>query len=167
VTMLEQHIGLAYTVADSYFLPGGDRDDLRQEALIGLWHATLGYQPELAPGGFVPFARLCIERQVLTAVKSATRRKHRALTYSMREARSDEGELLPIVDLLPGRCPFESLEARDQVRALVAAARRLSSLERAALISVLNGDPYTAGKVRDKSVDNAVQRARQKLRDAA
>jgi RNA polymerase sporulation-specific sigma factor len=161
---VEAHVGLAYTIADTYYLPGAERDDLRQEALIGLWNATLAYQPHLAPAGFIPFARLCIERHVLTAVKNATRRKHLSLTRAAREGRDDNGELLPIIDLLPAPCPFLRLDTRDEVRALVAAINTLlSAAERSALIHVVNGDPYAG----DKTVDNAVQRARVKLRAAA
>jgi len=72
-----------------------DREDLAQEARVGLFKAVRDYQPSL--GAFNPFAFLCIRRQIITAVKTSTRGKHSALTHAVRVVSNDEGDQVQAV----------------------------------------------------------------------
>lgn len=157
----------------SYFLVGGDADDLEQEALIGLYKAVRDYRPDHEVA-FRPFAELCITRQLLSAIKTANRHKHQPLNTSVtlhgRDAGEDDSHALE--DRLPGPAatddPAERLLGDEQVAALAAAVDAdLSELE----VDVLG--LYVAGRSYEeiaahvgrhaKSVDNAVQRIKRKL----
>lgn len=70
-----------FGIARRFFAPGADRDDLLQEAMIGFFKAVRDYKPE--SGSFSAFATLCVQRQVITFIKTATRRKHRALNQAI------------------------------------------------------------------------------------
>src|SRR5579872_5283145 len=76
--LLERYRRFARAKARSYFLMGADDDDVEQEGLIGLYKAARDFRPE-RQASFRAFAELCVTRQVITAVKTATRRKHQPL----------------------------------------------------------------------------------------
>lgn len=143
--LLHEHIGLAHAIAGRYYIPGSDQDDVHQEAMIALWIASETWDQRRGP--FRPFAALVIRRHLIDAVKTACREKHRYLTLAVRDPLSVEAaDQREHVDLGP----------------LVEAIKVLSPLERDCLIRVvINGEPYSIG---GKRVDNAVQRARLKLR---
>lgn len=86
--LLRRHEGLVRSVARRYFVPGGDGDDVRQQAMIGFWKAVRDYSPT-GGSSFVTFARTCMQRQVVTAVRAATRHKHAPLTGSDRIDNTD------------------------------------------------------------------------------
>ncbi len=86
--LLRRHEGLVLSVARKYFVPGGDHEDVRQQAMIGFWKAVRDYS-ETAGAAFPSFARTCMQRQVITAVKAANRMKHAPLTESDRIAHHD------------------------------------------------------------------------------
>lgn len=86
--LLRRHEGAVRTVARKFFLAGGDHDDVRQQALIGFWKAVRDYSVD-APASFHSFARACMERHLITAVKAANRMKHQPLTKSDRIATHD------------------------------------------------------------------------------
>lgn len=86
--LLRRHEGLILSVARRYFVPGGDHEDVRQQAMIGFWKSVRDYSPD-AGAAFPSFARTCMQRQVITAVKSANRMKHAPLTDSERIAHHD------------------------------------------------------------------------------
>lgn len=158
--LFHRHRGVAYAIAAVYFLPGADADDVRQEALVGLWKATGEWRPEL--GSFVSFARLAVRRDVLDAVKRANRLSQRVLTDSARAGVDDDGVVVSIVELLPGgRDPHDVFVGRLELEELVAGAAALSPLERRGLLCVVNGERQ------DWQLDNAAYRARVKLRRAA
>lgn len=81
--LLRRHEGLVVSVARSYFVPGGDAEDVRQQAMIGFWKAVRDFSAD-AGCSFTTFARTCMQRQVVTAVRAATRHKHTPLTDSER-----------------------------------------------------------------------------------
>lgn len=140
-----KHRPIAYAIARDYFIPGADRDDVRQEALIGLWIAARAYKKEKGP--FPAFARVVVQRHLKDRVKAANRPKARLLTDADRTAE--------IADRTAD-------ETDTQLSLLVDALPTLSELERRALAASLNGQPITS-----KQQDNALQRARTKLRRAA
>ncbi len=86
--LLRRHEGLVLSVARKYFVPGGDHQDVRQQAMIGFWKAVRDYS-ESAGAAFPSFARTCMQRQVITAVKAANRMKHAPLTTADRIAHHD------------------------------------------------------------------------------
>ncbi len=156
-----------------YFLVGGDRDDLEQEALIGFYKAVRDFNPDLQ-ASFRGFAELCINRQLITAIKTATRKKHHPLNQSVSfsASRSDDGDersdddLIIAAELLSD--PAEQLVAQEQVDATHAAlAASLSPLEVEVLTRYVGGASYEAiaadvGR-HVKAVDNALQRVKRKL----
>lgn len=165
--LVREYGGMVWRIASRYFLAGGEREDLVQEGLVGLTKAIRDYQPEL--GSFPTFAHLCIERQIITAVKTGDRAKHRPLTGALREALSDDGSVLPILELVidPLTDTPTLAEQRAELARLAEAMRTLSPLERRSILGVANGLSYAQIGGNPKSIDNAVQRARLKLREAA
>ncbi|MEX2209746.1 MAG: sigma-70 family RNA polymerase sigma factor [Patescibacteria group bacterium] len=161
-------------LAHTYFAPGLSKDDIAQEARYGLLKAVRDYRRS-GKAGFVTFAELAMYRQVITAVKTATRDKH----LPVNEARSfrqpvgtySDGEEIPLSDVLADSKvlePDEIIEQRRLVRDVFGAARsRLTDVESGVIIGHYVGHNYTEiGEVLGidhKAVDNAMQRARRKL----
>ena len=158
--------------ARSYFLIGADHEDIVQEGMIGLYKAIRDYQPERL-SSFRAFAELCITRQIITAIKTATRQKHVplnsyvSLNKPIYDEESDrtlmdvivEGRAQNPEDLIIGQEDLVSIRDRvDQV---------LSSLEQDVLNAYLDGKSYQeiADKLgrHVKSIDNALQRVKRKL----
>ena len=151
---------LVKSKAAPYFLSGGDRDDLIQEGMIGLYKAVLDYDPAKNPI-FAAFAALCINRQILTAVKTAARHKHAPLNASLALEEADHA---------PARHTPESLLiSRESSNDIANFLREgLSTLEHNVLMLHMEGlsqaqITQTLGKTA-KAVDNALQRARNKVR---
>lgn len=161
-----KHRPLARYIAQDYFLPGSERQDVEQECDIGLWIATGDWDPE-GGASFKTFANLVIRRRLSSLVVAALRHKHEPLTRSLRTTTLEDGgdlEEVAIVDTLAGgRDPLELVVARETFDRLCEAASRLSAAEREALQLLVDGTPYPG----DKRMDNAVQRTRRKLRAAA
>lgn len=161
-----KHRPLAYAIAREFYLPGAERKDVEQEALIGLWIATSGWDRS-GGASFKTFANLVIRRRLGTIVKAALRQKHRALNESVRVTTYEDGgavEEVAIVDtLIGGQDPLEVLVEREAFRRLIDAIGDLSELEREGLLRAVNGEGYAG----DKRIDNAATRARRKLRAAA
>jgi RNA polymerase sigma-H factor len=159
---------IARAVAREYHAPPGlTWQDMLQEARIGVWKALSDFRPG-AGSGFNQFARMCATRQVITAIKTATRRKHevlnRAASYDA-PAPDDEVGLGERLVWRDGEDPLRIVIAREEVRRLLARMRALTPWERECVERCeLLGLAYDA--VGDaKSVDNALQRARKKLRE--
>lgn len=156
-----------------YFIVGGDRQDLEQEALIGFYKSVRDFDPALgAP--FRPFAELCIGRQVITAIKTANRMKHqplnRAVSFSAPRPGSDADEhdddIPAVAD--PHAGPAEQLVALEQIDGThEALLSTLSSFEINVLAGYVEGRSYEliAGELgrHAKAVDNAIQRIKRKL----
>ena len=159
--------------ASSYFLIGGDSDDLIQEGLVGLYKAIRDYRTD-RESSFRNFAELCITRQIITAVKTATRNKHMPLngyvSFSSTPAGASDNE--PTLDeMLPGSTvhdPVNQVISSEELRSLVACLSTvLSELESHVLGLYLDGHSYTG--IGDqlgcdcKTVDNALQRVKRKV----
>lgn len=89
--LLSRHQGLVLSITNRYFVPGGDSDDVRQQAMIGFWKAVRDFDPE-AGTSFTTFAHTCMRRQVVTAVKAANRYKHQVLNAADRLSTSPTEE---------------------------------------------------------------------------
>jgi RNA polymerase sporulation-specific sigma factor len=171
-TLVDEHRAMARAIAARYYAPGLDRGDLEQEALIGLQKAARDYDGSLG-SSFKAFASLCIERHVMTAVKTATRQKHEPLNHGARLEQplsedADAGTLGDVVADTSAREPAEILITKEELEHLSDIVQeRLTELERRCLMMVADGIRYkqiasTLGET-EKSVDNALQRARRKL----
>lgn len=156
----------------SYFLVGGDRDDVVQEGMIGLYKAIRDYRHGKI-GAFKGFAELCITRQIITAIKTATRQKHIPLNTSVsldKPVYVEESERT-LFDILPEETfegPEEILIFQERAQHLeVEVGKVLSLLERQVLSLYLDGRSYQeiSEQLRRevKSVDNALQRIKRKM----
>jgi len=157
---------LATTISREFFHPTLDYDDLRQEALIAVMIAGRTYDP--AQGSFSGFAAMCIKRRLSSTLKTASRMKRDWRMELPRETVMEDGDVLRTVDLVPAlhADSHELLAERDEVRRIVRGVTALTPLERRAVLAAVNDDHPHSGGI-DKSIDNAVQRARRKLRVAA
>lgn len=156
----------------SYFLAGGDRDDVVQEGMIGLYKAIRDYRHGKI-GAFKGFAELCITRQIITAIKTATRQKHIPLNTSVsldKPVYIEESERT-LFDILPEETidsPEEMLIFQERFDHLeIEVSKVLSLLERQVLSLYLDGRSYQeisqTLRREVKSVDNALQRIKRKL----
>lgn len=170
--LVVRHAAQARMLAAKYFLAGGDREDLRQEALVGLWKAIRDYRDDRG-STFDSFAELCIERQVITAIKTANRLKHQPLneaylfSMAVHGIDGDRMELGDIFDDDSRGDPYTVISERDAFRALVTFfAENLSDFELEVLRGRVNGESYAETEERlqrhTKGVDNTVQRIRTK-----
>jgi len=159
--------------ASSYFLIGGDSEDLIQEGLVGLYKAIRDYRTD-RESSFRNFAELCITRQIITAVKTATRNKHTPLnqyvSFSSTPASTLDGE--PTLDeVIAGPSvhdPVNQVISSEELRSLVAClSTALSDLEARVLALYLDGYSYEQVGERIgcdcKTVDNALQRVKRKV----
>jgi RNA polymerase sporulation-specific sigma factor len=172
--IVRRYYGFVRLKASSYFLIGGDSDDLIQEGLLGLYKAVRDYRTD-RESSFRNFAELCITRQIITAVKTATRNKHTPLnqyvSFSQTPAGAgDDGE--PTLDeVLPGPVahdPVNQVISSEELHSLVACLSSvLSELESSVLSLYLDGYSYEtiAGRLEcdTKTVDNALQRVKRKV----
>src|SRR6266498_926557 len=171
--IVKRYYGFVRLKASSYFLIGGDADDLIQEGLVGLYKAVRDYRWD-RESSFRNFAELCITRQIITAVKTSTRNKHTPLneyvSFSQTPASSSDGE--PTLDeVIPGPSvhdPVNQVISSEELRSLVGClSTALSELESRVLALYLDG--YSYEQVGDrigcdcKTVDNALQRVKRKV----
>lgn len=158
--------------ARSYFLVGGDNEDLIQEGMIGLFSAIWDYRND-REAQFSTFANLCIERQIQTAISSANRKKHLPLnnSISIDSPISEKYPKITILDQLMARKvaePGVMLIKEEELQQLIEDVRReLSNFEKKVLSYYIKGASYQeismALVCSNKSVDNALQRIRKKI----
>jgi len=174
-TAAENELAMRYSrlvkiCARPYFLAGGDSEDLTQEGMLGLLSAIREYSPE-SNASFKTYAELCIKRRLISAVRSSLRMKHSPLNecVSLDEILSEETKSSAATNCEQfRRIPEEQVLARESKNDfLLYFSRYLSKLEIDILTYYLDGLSYTeiaevSGKT-PKSVDNAVQRIRNKL----
>lgn len=168
--LLSKYRGFVEAKARSYFLTGAEQEDVVQEGMIGLYKAIRDYRDD-RQAHFRSFAELCVTRQIISAVKSATRQKHSPLSdyVSLQRSIGDDGEGC-LADLLADECgadPERILIQREVAECLGGEALEdLSDLEHDVLQGYLDGRSYEtmAGRLRRplKAVDNALQRAKRK-----
>jgi RNA polymerase sporulation-specific sigma factor len=169
--LLDRYRGFARAKSRSYFLVGGDREDIVQEGMIGLYKAVRDFDPD-AGAAFRSFAELCITRQILTAIKTATRLKHAPLNkYVSFDKPSGSENDLTVEDAVCVEAeadPLHQLLLGDDVRNLRAVFDEvLSELETRVLSLYVEGRSYQEiaeqlGR-HVKSIDNALQRIKRKL----
>ncbi len=158
--------------ARSYFLIGADHEDIVQEGMIGLYKAIRDYKGDKL-SSFKAFAELCITRQIITAIKTATRQKHIPLNsyVSLDKPIYDEESDRTLLDVICGTRvtdPEELLINQEEFDDIeVKMAEILSDLERKVLMLYLDGRSYQEISVdlkrHVKSIDNALQRVKRKL----
>jgi RNA polymerase sporulation-specific sigma factor len=171
--IVRRYYGFVRLKASSYFLIGGDSDDLIQEGLVGLYKAVRDYRTD-RESSFRNFAELCITRQIITAVKTATRNKHTPLnqyvSFSSSPSGAGEGEAT-LDEILPGPTvndPVHQVISSEEISALVGClSTDLSELESRVLALYLDGRSYEEiGELIEqdtKAVDNALQRVKRKV----
>lgn len=172
-TLLDRYRGFTRSKARSYFLVGAEHEDIVQEGMIGLYKAIRDFDPARAVC-FHAFADLCISRQIITAIKTATRQKHSPLNNYVSLSRpvgSDEDDERCLADVLAASMladPAEAVVSGERLRGLqehIEAA--LSELEAEVLRLYVGGKSYVEiAEVLQrhvKSIDNALQRIKRKL----
>src|SRR5512132_1367945 len=172
--LIRRYTSFVRLKASSYFLAGGDGEDLVQEGLIGLYKAVRDFRPDKETS-FRSFAELCVTRQIITAIKTATRYKHSPLntyvSFSHTPAgQESEGECT-LGDALPGPSvndPSVCVISTEELQSLVfCLGSGLSQLEADALRLYLEGESYEQMaedlECDTKTIDNALQRVKRKI----
>ena len=171
--LLNKYRAFARVKARSYFLVGADREDIVQEGMIGLYKAIRDFNPDMQTS-FRAFAELCVTRQIITAIKTATRQKHGPLnnyvSFERPMGTDDDGERC-LGDVLPTVAisdPADLVISAERIRALQAHFDEvLSDLETEVLRLYVEGKSYQEIAERlsrhVKSIDNALQRIKKKL----
>jgi RNA polymerase sporulation-specific sigma factor len=172
--LMRRYTGFVRLKASSYFLAGGDSEDLIQEGLVGLYKAVRDFRTDKETS-FRSFAELCVTRQIITAIKTATRFKHAPLntyvSFSHTPAGQDSDGECSLGDALPGpgvREPSVMVVSTEELQSLVMClGTGLSPLESDALRLYLEGSSYEDMAERlgcdTKTIDNALQRVKRKI----
>jgi RNA polymerase sporulation-specific sigma factor len=172
--LIRRYTGFVRLKASSYFLAGGDPEDLIQEGLIGLYKAVRDFRHDKETS-FRSFAELCVTRQIITAIKTATRFKHSPLntyvSFSNTPAGQDSDSDVTLGDALPGPSvddPSVCVISTEELQSLVfALGTGLSKLEADALKLYLEGSSYEEMAAElgcdTKTIDNALQRVKRKV----
>lgn len=173
VRLLQRYHYFVRLKANSYFLAGGDGEDLMQEGYIGLYKAIRDYEYGRSTS-FRSFAELCVTRQIITAIKTASRQKHLPLNTYVSFSHSPSSadfDTRTLADILPsGRTtdPVQQVISSEEVESLTdCLTRMLSPLESRVLKFYLEGNSYEdiAAQIGHdtKTVDNALQRIKRKV----
>lgn len=168
--LINRYRPLVESKAKAYFVIGADHDDVIQEGMIGLCKAIRDFRSD-AQHRFKPFAELCVTRQIITAVKTATRNKHNPLNASISLNQKVGGDAADsaLIDILPeahrDAIRSDRLVQSGEIESWV--LESLSEMEQFVLISYLEGKSYREmsqeRNCRTKSIDNALQRVKRKV----
>lgn len=170
--MMRRYMGLVVNKSKSYFLIGADKDDVIQEGMIGLYKAIMDYDKKKL-ASFRGFADLCITRQIITAIKSATRKKHIPLNSYVSLNKPIEGDrsdlsfqdLILSSESLNPELVLMSKEFAEDLNKITEEV--LSGFERAVFRRHISGEGYREISAfmnkSEKSIDNAIQRVKRKL----
>ena len=169
--LLDKYKNFVRAKARSYFLIGADHEDIVQEGMIGLYKAIRDFKVDKL-SSFRAFAELCIKRQIITAIKTATRQKHVPLNsyVSLNKPLYDEESDRTLLDVIEGRVTnpedlFISQEGMNHIQQQINTL--LSDFEKQVLEAFLDGKSYQEIAVmlnrHVKSIDNALQRVKRKL----
>ena len=172
--LMDKYKGLVRNKAKSMYILGADNDDLIQEGMIGLFKAIKSFDVE-KQSTFKSFANICIERQLITAIKSSNRQKHMPLNsyLSLNTAAYDnnnEEDSVELIDTFDSKMiedPLETVMKKEYYKEVENAVNKsLSKFEKQVLDRFIKGESYvTIAQKLDspvKSVDNAIQRIRKK-----
>lgn len=170
--IFDKYKNLVKMKSRAYFLIGADSEDIIQEGMIGLYKAIRDYQKD-KNASFKVFAELCINRQIITAIKTATRQKHMPLNsyVSLNKSAFDDNseetymDIIKTVDEMNPEALLIDQENKDYIESNI--SKILSDFERMVLAYYLQGKSYfeiskISGKP-EKSVDNALQRVKKKI----
>jgi RNA polymerase sporulation-specific sigma factor len=171
--LMRRYTSFVRLKASSYFLAGGDSEDLIQEGLVGLYKAVRDFRPDKETS-FRSFAELCVTRQIITAIKTATRFKHAPLNQYVSFSHTpagQEGDDCTLGDALPGPAvndPSVKVISTEELQSLVGClSSTLSPLESDALRLYLEGSSYEQMaeelECDTKTIDNALQRVKRKI----
>lgn len=169
----DKYQSIVYWKATQYFLQGAEREDLIQEGMIGLFKAIRDFNPE-REASFKSFAEICINRQLLSAVKRGSRKKNNPLnqSISLDTPVSSDGELdwtlIDVISEKQAETPEDFLIKNEDFTSVVKKLESLTSeFERDVLKQYLEGKSYhemaLAFHVKEKSIDNALQRIKRKM----
>ena len=170
--LISKYENFVKSKAKSYFLIGADKEDIYQEGMIGFYKAIRDYKPDKSTS-FKAFAEICVTRQIITAIKTATRQKHIPLnTYvSLNKPIYEEESERTLLDVLASikiSEPEELIISKEQMDYIEDKIENvLSDLELEVLTSYLDGKSYQEIACdlerHSKSIDNALQRVKRKL----
>ncbi len=170
--LLRKYKNFVRSKARSYFLIGADKEDIVQEGMIGLYKAIRDYEIDKR-ASFRVFAELCITRQIITAIKTATRQKHKPLNsyVSLNKPVYDEDSERTLVDILEATRVYNPedivIDREDFSTIELEITKMLSGLEKKVLMYYLRGKSYMEiariMERSEKSIDNALQRAKGKI----
>jgi len=173
--LLEKYKNLVRIKARPYFIMGADRDDIIQEGMIGLYKAVRDFVPE-KNASFLNFAQLCVSRQIISAIKTAAREKHRPLNTSVSidqafDSDNDGDRNNTYINIIPvhsAQSPEDLLidkETKFFIESRI--EESLSELENRILQLFMRGESYAAiakhVNKNEKSIDNTLQRIRRKI----
>ncbi len=170
--LIERYRNFVRSKTRTYFLIGADKEDIIQEGMIGLYKAIRDYKPDSGTS-FRSFAELCVTRQIITAIKKATRQKHIPLNsyISLNKPAYDDDNERILLDTFAGRNmlnPEEIMLDKERFFDIeTKLSKNLSKLELCVLKKYLEGKTYTEIacqiKKSEKSIDNALQRIKKKI----
>ena len=169
--LINKYKELVNMKVSKFFMIGAEKEDIVQEGLIGLFKAVKSYNPE-KQNSFKTFANLCIERQLITAIKSSNRQKHMPLNsyLSLNTTAYEEDEdssILEVFDAHQMEDPLDTITKKEYYQTVENAIdKSLSDFEKQVLNRYMQGESYIqiAEKLDTpvKSIDNAIQRIRKK-----
>ncbi len=173
--LIDRYKGLVNMKVSKYYIIGAEREDIVQEGLIGLFKAIKSYQPD-KQSSFKNFANMCIERQLITAIKSSNRQKHMPLNsylslninaYDTSEDNQNDADLLEVFNANLVEDPLDTITQKEYYKIIENTIdKTLSDFEKQVLNFYMQGASYVqiAEKLNTpvKSIDNAIQRIRKK-----
>lgn len=169
--LLEKYRNLVNMKSNRFFLVGAETDDMVQEGMIGLFKAIQSFDLE-KNNSFKTFANLCIERQLITAIKTSNRQKHIPLnsSFSLNTSAYDENDDTSVMEILDTKFvedPLDTITKREYLEFIENKIdKNLSFFEKQVLNRYIQGETYIdiASKLNSpvKSIDNAIQRIRKK-----
>lgn len=169
--LINKYKELVNMKVSKYFIIGAEKEDIVQEGLIGLYKAVKSYSPD-KQNSFKTFANMCIERQLITAIKSSNRQKHMPLNsyLSLNESAYENDEETSLFDTFNSHQiedPLETITKQEYYKSVeIAIDKSLSDFEKQVLNRYMKGESYVqiAEKLATpvKSIDNAIQRIRKK-----
>ena len=169
--IIEKYKDLVNMKVGKYFIIGAEKEDIIQEGMIGLFKAIQGFD-NTKQNSFKTFANMCVERQLITAIKTSNRQKHMPLNgyLSLNNAAYDEDEdttVLEVFDSHQTEDPLDTITKKEYYKRVEEAIdKNLSDFEKQVLARFIKGESYVqiAEKLDTpvKSIDNAIQRIRKK-----
>ena len=169
--IIDKYKGLVNMKVSKYFIIGAEKEDIIQEGMIGLFKAIQSYNSD-KQNSFKTFANMCVERQLITAIKTSNRQKHMPLNgyLSLNTAAYEEDEdtsVLEVLDSHQTEDPLDTITKKEYYKRVETAIdENLSDFEKQVLARFIKGESYVtiAEKLETpvKSIDNAIQRIRKK-----